>query len=52
MSKKRTRFKVGTLEISTNPTKNILAKRLVMSVRYVSNFPNQKVLSMTPTGIK
>lgn len=42
---------MATLEASTNPQKNILAKRLVMAVRYVSN-AKPRVISMEPIGIR
>lgn len=51
MNSKRTHFKTATLEASSNPHRNILAKRLVMVVRYVANV-NPTVLSMEAVGIK
>ena len=51
MAQKRTHFKKATLEASSNPHRNILAKRLVMAVRYVAGV-NPRVLSITPVGIK
>jgi hypothetical protein len=51
MAQKRTRFRKATLEASSNPHKNILAKRLVMAVRYVAGI-TPTVLSIEPTGIK
>lgn len=51
MAQKRTHFKKATLEASSNPYKNILAKRLVMAVRYVADV-NPRVLSMEAIGVK
>jgi hypothetical protein len=51
MIQKRTRIKFATLEASSNPHRNILAKRLVMVVKYVAGF-NPKVLSIQAQGIK
>lgn len=49
--KKRTHFKMATLEASSNPLKNIKAKRLVMAVKYVAGI-NPKILSVESIGIK
>ena len=35
MAQKRKHFKTGTLEASSDPHRNILAKRLAINVRYV-----------------
>lgn len=51
MAQKRKRFRVATLEASSNPQRNILAKRLVMAVRYVAGI-NPTVLSIEAVGIK
>lgn len=51
MAQKRTHFKKATLEASSNPHKNILAKRLIMAVRYVAN-GKPAVLSMQAEGIR
>ena len=51
MIPKRTRIRFATLEASSNPHRNILAKRLVMVVRYVANI-NPRVLSIQAQGIK
>jgi hypothetical protein len=51
MAKKRTHFKLATLEASTDTHRNILAKRLVMIVKYVSGV-NPQILSVEPTSIK
>ena len=51
MTQKRTHFKVATLEASSNPYRNILAKRLVMAVKYVAGV-NPKVLSIEAIGIR
>lgn len=51
MAQKRTHFKKAILAASTNPCKNILAKRLVMTVRYIASV-NPSVLSMEATGIR
>ena len=49
--KKRVHFKTATLEASSNPHKNILAKRLVMAVRYSTDI-NPRVLSINAISIK
>jgi hypothetical protein len=51
MIPKRTRIRFATLEASSNPYRNTLAKRLVMTVRYVAGI-NPRVLSMQAQGIK
>lgn len=51
MAQKRTRFRKATLEASSNPHRNILAKRLVMAVRYVAGI-NPTVLSVEAVGVK
>ncbi len=51
MAQKRIHFKTATLEASSNPHRNILAKRLVMAVRYVEGM-NPKILDIKPIGIK
>jgi hypothetical protein len=51
MIPKRTRIRFATLEASSNPHKNILAKRLVMVVKYVAGF-NPRVISIEAQGIK
>lgn len=51
MAQKRTRFKTATLEASSNPQRNILAKRLVMAVRYVAGI-NPTILSIEAVGVK
>ncbi len=51
MAQKRVHFKRATLEASSNPQRNILAKRLVMAVKYVAGV-NPKVLSIEAVGIK
>ena len=48
---KRVHFKKTTLEASSNPHKNILAKRLVMVVKYVAGI-NPRVLSIQAQGVK
>lgn len=52
MAQKRTHFRKATLEASSNPHKNILAKRLVMAVRYVATNHKPLVLSMQAEGIR
>lgn len=42
---------MATLEASSNPHRNILAKRLVMAVRYVAGI-NPRVLSIQAQGVK
>ena len=51
MIPKRTRIRFATLEASSNPHRNILAKRLVMIVKYVASV-NPRVLSIQAQGIK
>jgi hypothetical protein len=51
MVTKRTHFRMATLEASSNPHRNILAKRLVMVVKYVAGI-NPRVLSIQAQGIK
>jgi hypothetical protein len=51
MAQKRIHFKVATLEASSNPHRNILAKRLVMAVKYVAGV-SPTILSIEPIGIK
>ncbi len=51
MIPKRTRIRFATLEASSNPHRNILAKRLVMAVKYVASV-NPRVLSIQAQGIK
>jgi hypothetical protein len=51
MAQKRTHFRNATLEASSNPHKNILAKRLVMAVKYVAGI-NPRVISIEAIGIK
>jgi len=51
MAQKRTHFKMATLEASSNPHRNILAKRLVMAVKYVAGI-NPRVLSIEAVGFK
>jgi hypothetical protein len=51
MAQKRIHFKTATLEASSNPHRNILAKRLVMVVKYVAGI-NPKVLSIEAIGVK
>ena len=51
MVPKRTRIRFATLEASSNPHRNILAKRLVMMVKYVASV-NPRVLSIQAQGIK
>ena len=51
MIPKRTRIRFATLEASSNPHRNILAKRLVMMVKYVASV-NPRVLSIQAQGIK
>jgi hypothetical protein len=51
MAKKRTHFRMAILEASSNPHRNILAKRLVMVVKYVAGI-NPRVLSIQSQGIK
>lgn len=48
---KRVHFKKATLEASSNSHKNILAKRLVMAVKYVAGF-QPTILSIECVGIK
>lgn len=51
MIPKRTRIRFATLEASSNPHRNILAKRLIMTVKYVASV-NPRVLSIQAQGIK
>jgi len=51
MIPKRTRIRFATLEASSNPHRNILAKRLVMVVKYVAGI-NPRVLSIQAHGTK
>jgi hypothetical protein len=51
MAQKRTRFRNATLEASSNPHRNILAKRLVMAVKYVAGI-NPRVISIEAIGVK
>ena len=51
MATKRIHFRTATLEASSNPHRNILAKRLVMIVKYVVSV-NPRVLSIQAQGIK
>ena len=51
MIPKRTRIRFATLEASSNPHRNILAKRLIMAVKYVASV-NPRVLSIQAQGIK
>lgn len=51
MAQKRIHFRKATLEASSNPQRNIIAKRLVMAVRYVAGV-NPRVLSIEAIGIK
>ena len=51
MAQKRTHFKRATLEASSNPHRNILAKRLVMAVKYVAGV-KPTVLSIEAVGLK
>jgi hypothetical protein len=51
MAQKRKHFKKGILEASTNPHRNIFAKRLIMEVRYSLDFiPN--IISTEAVGIR
>jgi hypothetical protein len=51
MATKRTHFRMATLEASSNPHRNILAKRLVMVVKYVAGFQH-RILSIDSMGTK
>jgi hypothetical protein len=51
MLKKRQHFRTATLVASTNPTKHIQAKRLVMVVRHTTGF-NPTILSMQAQDIR
>ena len=51
MTQKRTRFRSSTLVASTDPVKNIQAKRLVMVVRHTTSF-NPTILSVTAHSIR
>jgi hypothetical protein len=51
MSTKRTHFKSATLVASTDSTKNILAKRLIMKVKHTIGF-NPSVLDIQSQGIR
>jgi hypothetical protein len=51
MAQKRIHFRTATLEASSDPHRNILAKRLVMAVKYVAGI-KPKVLSIEAVGVK
>ncbi len=51
MTTKRTHFKSATLVASTNPHKNILAKRLIMKVKHTMEF-YPTILSIESQGIR
>lgn len=51
MIPKRKRISYATVEASTDSYRNILAKRLVMVVKYVAGI-NPKILSIESQGIK
>lgn len=51
MAQKRIHFRKATLEASSNPHRNILAKRLVMAVKYVAGV-KPTVLSIEAVGVR